>query len=346
MELTHEIMYQASVIKDTSFEGVFFTAVKTTGIFCRPSCTARKPKIENVDFFKTSKECILKGYRPCKVCKPLEKLNETPTFIKLLIEELAENPSLKFKDYDLVKRGLEPSQIRRWFIKNHGITFQAYQRMFRINSAFKKIQSGESVTETAFDSGFESLSGFGDSFKTIFGVSPKNSKTKNLIDLKRIETPLGTMYACAVEEGICLLEFSDRKMLETELKTLSKLYNATIIQGNNKHFDILEKQLSEYFEGKRKQFSVSLSTPGSEFQNIVWKELQNIPFGSTKSYKQQADAINKSSAIRAVANANGMNRISILIPCHRVIGTDGKLTGYGGGLWRKQHLLELEERHK
>jgi AraC family transcriptional regulator, regulatory protein of adaptative response / methylated-DNA-[protein]-cysteine methyltransferase len=346
MELTHEIMYQASVVKDTSFEGVFFTAVKTTGIFCRPSCTARKPKIENVDFFKTSKECILKGYRPCKVCKPLEKLNETPTFIKLLIEELAENPSLKFKDYDLVKRGLEPSQIRRWFIKNHGITFQAYQRMFRINSAFKKIQSGESVTETAFDSGFESLSGFGDSFKTIFGVSPKNSKTKNLIDLKRIETPLGTMYACAVEEGICLLEFSDRKMLETELKTLSKLYNATIIQGNNTHFDILEKQLSEYFEGKRKQFSVSLSTPGSEFQNIVWKELQNIPFGSTKSYKQQAEAINKSSAIRAVANANGMNRISILIPCHRVIGTDGKLTGYGGGLWRKQHLLELEERHK
>jgi AraC family transcriptional regulator, regulatory protein of adaptative response / methylated-DNA-[protein]-cysteine methyltransferase len=346
MELTHEIMYQASVIKDTSFEGVFFTAVKTTGIFCRPSCTARKPKIENVDFFKTSKECILKGYRPCKVCKPLEKLNETPTFIKLLIEELAENPSLKFKDFDLVKKGLEPSQIRRWFIKNHGITFQAYQRMFRINSAFKKIQSGESVTETAFESGFDSLSGFGDSFKTIFGVSPKNSKTKNLIDLKRIETPLGTMYACAVEEGICLLEFSDRKMLETELKTLSKLYNATIIQGNNKHFDILEKQLSEYFEGKRKQFSVSLSTPGSEFQNIVWKELQNIPFGSTKSYKQQAEAINKSSAIRAVANANGMNRISILIPCHRVIGTDGKLTGYGGGLWRKQHLLELEERHK
>lgn len=339
-------MYQASVSKDTSFEGVFFTAVKTTGIFCRPSCTARKPKIENVDFFKTSKECILKGYRPCKVCKPLEKLNETPAFIKLLIEELAENPSLKFKDYDLVKRGLEPSQIRRWFIKNHGITFQAYQRMFRINSAFKKIQSGESVTETAFDSGFESLSGFGDSFKTIFGVSPKNSKTKNLIDLKRIETPLGTMYACAVEEGICLLEFSDRKMLETELKTLSKLYNATIIQGNNKHFDILEKQLSEYFEGKRKQFSVSLSTPGSEFQNIVWAALQNIPFGSTISYKQQADAINKSSAIRAVANANGMNRISILIPCHRVIGTDGKLIGYGGGLWRKQYLLELEERHK
>lgn len=345
MELTHEIMYQASVRKDTSFEGIFFTAVKTTGIFCRPSCTARKPKIENVEFLKTSKDCILKGYRPCKVCKPLEKLNETPASILELIEELSENPSLKFKDYDLVKRGLEPSKVRRWFIKNHGITFQAYQRMFRINTAFKKIQKGDSVTETAFDSGFESLSGFNDSFKTVFGVSPQNSKSQRIIDLKRIETPLGTMYACAVEEGVCLLEFTDRKMLETEFMLLAKVLNATIVQGNNPHFSVLENQLNEYFDGTRKTFSVPLFTPGSEFQNSVWQELQNIPYGTTKSYKQQSEAINNPNTIRAVANANGMNRISILIPCHRVTGSDGKLTGYGGGLWRKQHLLELEQKH-
>lgn len=346
MELTHDIMYQASLNKDSSFEGVFFTAVKTTGVFCRPSCTARKPKIENVEFFKTSKECILKGYRPCKICKPLEKLNETPVFIKQLIDELTENPSIKFKDYDLIKRGIEPSQIRRWFLKNHGITFQAFQRMFRINAAFKKINNGESVTEAAFDSGFESLSGFGDSFKTIFGVSPKNSKSQKIIDLKRIETPLGTMYACAVEEGICLLEFTDRKMLETEFKTISKLLNATIVQGYNKHFEILEKQLSEYFEGKRKEFTVPLYMIGTEFQKLVWNALQQIPIGTTKSYKEQAIITGNPEAIRAVANANGMNRISILIPCHRVIGSDGQLTGYGGGLWRKQHLIELEQRHK
>ncbi|MCA0363038.1 MAG: methylated-DNA--[protein]-cysteine S-methyltransferase [Bacteroidetes bacterium] len=325
---------------------MFFTAVKTTGIFCRPSCTARKPKRENVEFFKTSKECILKGYRPCKVCNPLEKLNETPDSIKQLIDELIANPSNKFKDYDLVKRGLEPNQIRRWFLKNHGITFQAYQRIFRINTAFKKIQKGNTVTEIAFESGFESLSGFGESFKSIFGVSPKNSKNERIIDLKRIETPLGTMIACAVSQGICLLEFTDRKMLETELKSIAKLYNATIVQGNNKHFEILELELSEYFEGKRKQFSVPLSTLGTEFQNQVWNELLNIPFGATKSYKEQAEAMNNPNAVRAVANANGMNRISIIIPCHRVIGTDGKLTGYGGGLWRKQYLLELEQQWK
>jgi len=345
MELSFEQMYQAIIDKDIDYEGIFFTAVKTTGIFCRPSCTARKPKPENIEFFKSTKECILKGYRACKVCHPLEMLNETPQYIKQIIEELSTDPSLKFKDYDLRNRSIEPNQIRRWFLKNHGITFHAYQRMFRINSAFKKIQNGASITDVAFNSGFESLSGFGDSFKHIFGVSPKNSRTQNIIDLKRIETPLGTMYACAVEQGICLLEFTDRKMLETEFKSLAKSLNATIVQGDNPHFSLLEQQLKEYFKGNRKAFTVPLFTPGSEFQNTVWLALKNIPYGETKSYKQQATYIEKPEAVRAVANANGMNKISILIPCHRVIGADGSLTGYGGGIWRKKWLLELENQN-
>ena len=343
MELTKEIMYQAIVEKDTSFEGVFFTGVKTTGIFCRPSCTARKPKLENVEFFKTSKECILKGYRPCKVCKPMKTLGQIPIEYQQIIEELTADPSIKFKDYDIKQRGIEPSQIRRWFLKNHGITFQAYQRMFRINSAFKKIQNGESVTYTAFDTGFESLSGFGDSFKNIFGVSPKNGKHQTIVDLKRIETPLGPMLVFATSQGICLLEFTDRKMLETELKSIVKLLNATIIQGHNEHFDTLETQLREYFKGMRKEFSVPLHTLGTDFQKKVWTALQLIPYGQTKSYKEQATTIGSPESVRAVANANGMNKISILIPCHRVIGADGHLTGYGGGLWRKKYLLELEE---
>ncbi|KRD11603.1 XRE family transcriptional regulator [Flavobacterium sp. Root901] len=346
MELTDDIMYEAAINKDSSFEGVFFTAVKTTGIFCRPTCTARKPKRENVEFFTNSKEAILKGYRPCKVCFPLEKLNETPDFIKEILRQLSENPSFKFKDSDLLKRGIEPSKMRRWFLKNHGITFHSYQRMFRINSAFKKIKKGENITSAAFDSGYESLSGFNDSFKAVFGVSPKNSKTKNVIDLKRIETPLGTMYACAVKEGICLLEFTDRKMLETELKSLSKNLKATIVQGENEHFEVLEIQLKEYFEGNRKYFTIPIFSPGSDFQNKVWKALCDIPYGDVKSYKEQSAAICKPEAVRAVANANGMNRISILIPCHRVVGSNGELTGYGGGLWRKKWLLEFEQNNK
>ena len=343
MQLSADIMYQASFNKNPDFEGVFWMGVKTTGIFCRPTCTARKPKSENVEFFQNTKDAILKGYRPCKVCKPLENPNETPEYIQKILEELRENPALKFKDFDLVQRGVEPATVRRWFQKNHGMTFQAFKRMFRLNTAFKKIQQGENIMETAYDSGFESLSGFNESFKTIFGVSPKNSKTQKIIDLKRIETPIGTMYAAATAEGICMLEFTDRKMLETEFKDLAKSLNAIIIQGENPHFIPLEKELAEYFLGKRTEFTVPLSPVGTDFQKSVWKVLMKIPYGETWNYKKQSEVLGDAKKVRAVANANGMNKISILIPCHRVIGSNGTLTGYGGGIWRKQKLLELEK---
>ena len=176
-------------------------------------------------------------------------------------------------------------------------------------------------------------------------LSDAIGRTKQMIDVMRIETPLGTMFACGVEQGICLLEFSDRKMLETEFKSLSKQLNATIVQGDNPHFRILAQQLKEYFEGIRKGFSVPLYLPGTDFQKMAWESLQRIPYGTTRSYLQQAMDIQRPGAVRAVANANGMNRIAIIIPCHRVIGSDGQLTGYGGGLWRKKWLLDFEREH-
>jgi len=335
-------MYQALVDKDSSYEGTFIAAVKTTGIFCRPTCTARKPKIENVEFFKTTKEAMLSGYRPCKVCRPLEYAGQTPDYIAKILAELNEDPSLKYSDWDLEKRKIEPSQMRRWFLKNHGMTFHAFQRVFRINAALKKIQQGESVTGTAFDSGYNSLSGFSESFKSILGVSPKFSSQKTIIDLARLETPLGPMYACATDKGICLLEFTDRKMLETEFKIIKKKLNADIIYGVNAHLDELKVQLEEYFSAIRTAFTIPLDPVGTEFQKRVWEVLNEIPYGTTRSYAGQAKALNKPEAIRAIAQANGMNKISIVIPWHRVIGSDGKLTGYGGGLWRKKWLLDLE----
>jgi AraC family transcriptional regulator of adaptative response/methylated-DNA-[protein]-cysteine methyltransferase len=166
-----------------------------------------------------------------------------------------------------------------------------------------------------------------------------------MIVTAQIETPLGLMVAGAAEEGICLLEFTDRRMLNTEYKDLARLLKTTIVEGENKHTKAIRKQLDEYFEGKRKEFTVPLVTPGTGFQQAVWKELQKIQFGSTMTYQEQADALNKPEAIRAVANANGQNRISIVIPCHRVIGSDGHLTGYGGGLKRKRWLLDHEKRY-
>ena len=151
------------------------------------------------------------------------------------------------------------------------------------------------------------------------------------------------MFACATDKGLCLLEFTDRRMLETEFQDLCKRLNAVIIPGKNKYLDLVQTQVLEYLEGERKDFTIPLNTPGTEFQQSVWKVLQQIPYGETWSYKQQAIKLNNPKAVRAVATANGYNRIAFIIPCHRVIGSNGELTGYRGGLDRKKWLLDLEQ---
>lgn len=166
-----------------------------------------------------------------------------------------------------------------------------------------------------------------------------------MIRFRKIETPLGTMTAAATDEGICLLEFSDRNTLPAEYHELEKLLNQKFEEGDNQNISMLEEQLKEYFNGLRKEFDINMITPGTDFQKSVWRELCNIPYGSTRSYTEQSEALGKPLAIRAIANANGMNRIAIVIPCHRVIGANGSLVGYGGGLRRKQWLLDHEKKY-
>ena len=342
-ELNFWDKYDAIGSLDTRFEGIFVTAVKTTGIFCRPSCRARKPKSDNVVFYDTVQEALQNGFRPCKVCNPMEKLGETPEYITAIIKELHQNPYLRIKDIDLRQRGIEPNQIRRWFKKQHQMNFHTYQRLLRINSAFNQIKEGETITKSAFDSGYESLSGFQESYRTIFGEPPTSTNEKSVLNIVRFTTPLSPMYACASSKGICLLEFTDRRMLETEFKDLRKRLQAVVLPGDNPHLDHVQSEIQEYFSGKRKKFTVPLHTPGTEFQKSVWRSLMDIPYGETRSYAQQAALLGKPTAIRAVGSANGHNRISIIIPCHRVIGSDGNLTGYGGGLHRKKWLLDFEK---
>lgn len=341
-KLSHSKMYKALVDKDSSFEGTFIACVKTTGIFCRPTCRARKPKKENVEFVHTTQDALRKGYRPCKVCEPLSAVNEEPLWLKDLLTYIEENSISRMKDQDIRDRGLDPNRVRRWFKKNHNITFQAYLRSIRLGNAFGHLTDGGKVIDTAFTNGYESLSGFSSAFKKLTGKAPTKSKDGELIETYQILTPLGPMLAASVKSGICLLEFTDRRMLERELIDLQKKLHAPIITSESTHIKKLKKQLSEYFTGKRKIFDIPLVSPGSEFQTKVWQGLQSIPYGETRSYKEQAIAIGNVKAVRAVARANGENKIAILIPCHRVIGSDGSLTGYGGGLERKQRLLEIE----
>lgn len=338
-----ETYYKALVDRNQGFVGIFFVGVKTTSVFCIATCRARKPKATNVEFFTTFKDALDHGYRPCKICRPTENANQAPDQVNAAIELVRSNPKEKVSDYTLRQQQICPVLVRRWFKQHYGITFQAFQRMYRINQALLELKGGRSATDAAFDAGYESLSGFGYTYKKVMGGSPKQGKSKSVILLNRLTTPLGPMFVCSTEKGICLLEFVDRRMLETEFKDLQRLLGATIVAGENEHIKQAGIEVAEYFAGSRKTFTLSLDSPGTVFQNLVWESLSQIPYGETRSYQQQAEAVGVPSAVRAVASANGFNRIALVIPCHRVIGKNGKLVGYGGGLERKQWLLEHEK---
>jgi AraC family transcriptional regulator of adaptative response/methylated-DNA-[protein]-cysteine methyltransferase len=336
------IMYNAMLNRDISYEGIFYVGVKTTGIFCRSSCPARKPDKNNVEFFSSAKDALLAGYRPCKRCCPMQPLGNTPDWLKDLFDELKKDDSIRWKDSDLRARNFDPSRVRRWFKKNHNMTFQAYIRSLRLGKALGNLKNGENLTQTAFAHGYESLSGFRDAIKKITGIAAGKSAYVTTVYLNRILTPLGPMLAGATDKGVCLLEFMDRRMLNTQLKILTKKLNCNFTPGSNNYLVQLAQQLNKYFNGRLNKFTLPLITPGTEFQNKVWDALIKIPAGETISYEELAKRIGYPSAIRAVAKSNGDNRIAIIIPCHRVIGKDGNLTGYGGGLWRKKYLIELE----
>lgn len=333
--------YQALVAREASFVGVFYVGVKTTDIFCIATCRARKPKFENVIFYSSFKDALSAGFRPCKICKPTENANQAPPQVTQAIAMVGESPKQKVTDYQLKQAGISPELVRRWFNKHYAMTFQAYSRMLRINHAVIELKSGTRTTDVAFDSGYDSLSGFGYTYKKLIGSSPKTSQAVIVID--RFTTPLGPMFVCATCDGVCLLEFVERRMLETEFRDLQRLLNAKIIAGENKHTKQAKTEITQYFAGNRQQFTVALVSPGSQFQQQVWQGLNLIPYGQTASYSEQANRINKPNAVRAVAAANGANRIAIIVPCHRVIGKNGDLTGYAGGLERKRWLLEHEK---
>jgi AraC family transcriptional regulator of adaptative response/methylated-DNA-[protein]-cysteine methyltransferase len=335
--------YQALLDRASEYTGVFFVGVKTTGVFCISVCRARKPKRENVEFYSDMKSALDAGFRPCKVCRPTENACSAPDFIEQAVTLVRNNLKSRISDTQLRERNISPERVRRWFLQHHGMTFQAFQRMMRVNVALQELKGGRSATDVAFDSGYESLSGFGYTYKKLTGAAP--SEGRQTIMIHRFTTPLGPMFVCATARGVCLLEFVDRRMLETEFSDLQRLLNARILAGENEHTRQAEKEISDYFAGHRRHFDMALDLPGSAFQRLVWQGLQDVPYGQTTHYQCLAERIAKPLAVRAVAAANGANRVAIVIPCHRIIGKNGTMTGYGGGIARKKWLIEHEARH-
>jgi AraC family transcriptional regulator of adaptative response/methylated-DNA-[protein]-cysteine methyltransferase len=274
----------------------------------------------------------------------MEPAGSPPHWLRGLLADLEERPARRWTDRDLRERSLHPDRVRRWFQRHHGMTFHAYCRARRLGLALEQIREGVGVSTTAYQHGYESLSGFNEAFRQLVGAPPKTAGNETVLQVTRVLTPLGPMIAGATEDALYFFEFSDRRRLEKQLERLRSRLDCVLIPGDNEMLRQVVTEVESYFDGQLRQFSIPLVAPGTEFQQTVWDELCRIPFGETRSYADVARAIDRPSAVRAVARANGDNRMAIFIPCHRVVGSDGRLTGYGGGLWRKQHLLDLESR--
>jgi AraC family transcriptional regulator of adaptative response/methylated-DNA-[protein]-cysteine methyltransferase len=310
-----DIYYTALLSKNIKYDGVFYVGVKTTGVFCRPTCPARKPKLINCEFFQTAESALLASYRPCKRCQPLSYPQQIHPTIKILIDAIENSPEKRWRTSDFKKLSIDESTARRQFI------------------------------DAQISIGYESSSGFRDAFSRIMGDAP-TKYSGNILQATWIDTKLGAMIAIANEQAIYLLEFVNRRGLEREIEKLRHRTKSAIIPGKNAQIDLLETELKQYFAGKLANFTVPICLIGSEFQKQVWAELKKIPIGQTCSYSDIAIAIKKPTAFRAVANANGCNQLAIIIPCHRVINQNGNIGGYGGGVARKEWLLNLERQYK
>jgi AraC family transcriptional regulator of adaptative response/methylated-DNA-[protein]-cysteine methyltransferase len=342
-------MERAFLGSDASYDGIFFTGVRTTGIFCRPSCRARKPLPSNVEFFSSIKEALFAGYRPCRRCHPATPAGEAPSWLKTLLDAVDENPNRRLRDGDVRTFGVDPARVRRYFLEHYGMTFHAYCRGRRLSGALRHLRNGGDLDDVALGTGWESHSGFREAFARTFGRTPgsfrlKAEATPESVMTTAIDTPLGALLAGATDEGLCLLEFPDRRMLEAQLARLERLLRMRLVPGEHPHLAKTREELGRYFDGTLQDFTVPLVLRGTAFEERVWRELVKIPYGRTISYAELANRVGSPGAPRAVGRANGMNRISIVIPCHRVVNADGKLGGYGGGLWRKHWLLALERK--
>lgn len=336
-----DTLYSALLNRDPSFDGLIFVGVRSTGIFCRLTCPARKPKRENCTFHTSPSASIEAGFRPCKRCHPMHSMVPDEPAVCDLLSRLDKNPMLRWSETQISALGYDPSTIRRAFKRTFGTTFLELARMRRLQAGFTTLSQGGQVIEAQIDVGFESASAFRNAFAKMIGIAPSDFSNEALLRADWFQTELGPMIGVADNTHLHLLEFLDRKALPNELKRLQTSANG-IGLGCTAPLSQAKDELAAYFLGQNPSFKTPMALHGTPFTKSVWRELMDIPAGQTRTYAAIAAHMAHPSATRAVARANGANQIAIMIPCHRVIAANGDLTGYGGGLWRKRKLIELE----
>lgn len=337
-----DTLYAALVARDPAYEGRAYVGVTSTGIFCRLTCPARKPLPENCRWFARPEEAEAAGFRPCRRCHPAGATAEGEPLVRDLLARLREDPLRRWSEVDLIAMGLDPSTVRRAFQRHFGQSFLDMARAGRLRCGMASLTKGSQMIEAQLDAGFDSASGFRAAFARLFGHPPHRMRQPSDLLADWVDTPLGGMIAIADDHALHLLEFIDRKALPEGLRRLSGFVGGRIGLGRTAVHDLTEAQLGAYFAGKGARLDVPVALHGTPFQQQVWQALRTIPAGETRSYAQLAAGIGRPTAVRAVARANATNRLALVVPCHRVIGADGTLTGYAGGLWRKEKLIGIE----
>lgn len=336
--LDPDTAWAAFMRRDRSWDGRIIGAVHTTGIYCKPSCPARRPKRENVTFYSSTQEARAAGFRPCLRCKPDEVGRDREAVAKAVKLIMQSEEPLSLGDLsDAV--GYAPHHFQRIFKRDLGVSPAEYARGLRNQRTQQALKATGRVTDAVYDAGYQSPSGFYSDAKERLGMTPsawRDGGRGETIRWTTFDSPLGQMLIAATSKGICRLTFDDS---EASLRRLFP--NATIVKDEGGLKELVEGALAA-IERPLAMPDLPLDVAGTAFQEAVWRELRKIPAGETRSYADIAAAIGAPRAVRAVGSANGDNHVCVLIPCHRVIRSDGSLGGYGGGLDRKKRLLEAE----
>jgi len=344
--LDNDACWSAVERRDRAADGTFVYSVRTTGVYCRPSCAARLPRRDNVAFHQTCTDAERAGFRPCKRCRPnASTLAEVHAGAVAracrLIEEAEEAPSLEA----LARAaGMSRFYFHRVFKAVTGVTPKAYAAGHRGKRVREELSSGESVTEAIYGAGFNSNGRFYAAAPGLLGMTPTQFRSGgrgNVIRFAVGECSLGAILVAATAKGVCAIEFgNDPEML---VRALQDRFPRAQLLGGDKAFERLVAEVVGFVEAPGRGLDLPLDIRGTAFQQQVWKAIRDIPAGSTASYRDLAKRIGAPKAVRAVAQACGANAIAVAIPCHRVVRTDGSTSGYRWGVERKRALLDREK---
>ena len=348
--MNDEEMWRAVRNRDASCDGQFFYGVKTTGIYCRPSCKSKLPQRDHVVFFRTREEAEKAGFRPCKRCRP-DLLQYDPALeLSQRTKELLERHynDRAMLERDMKETGVSRKHLTQVFKQQYDITPSKYLIQVRIGAARKMLEDGSEIVDAAGMAGYENLSEFYDHFRRLIGMTPARYRQIFAHNISRsvLDTPIGPLRIIASKDAVLCVEQASRERREAGAEA-DQIPADRILADHTSGSLVMdtEAQLNEYFSGKRRSFDLPVRPEGTGFQKNVWEHLCDIPYGVTRTYGELAEMPGNKKASRAVGMANHCNPILILIPCHRVIGADGSLSGYAAGIEAKKYLLQMEQEY-